>query len=86
MVQEDSAFTTVSRRTADMIKIVTESNYLHYNDGEERVNMCEAIEGIRNDALAEGKAEGEAVGFEKGILSTLSDLVKKGLLTLAQAA
>ena len=78
MVQEDSAFTTVSRRTADMIRIVTESNHLHYNDGEERVDMCEAIEGIRNDALAEGR--------EEGILSTLGDLVKKGLLTLPQAA
>lgn len=86
IVQEDSAFTTVSRRTADMIKIVTESNHLHYNDGEERVNMCEAIEGIRNDALAEGKAEGREEGRIEGILSTLSDLVKKGLLTLTQAA
>lgn len=86
MVQEDSAFTTVSRRTADMIKIVTESNHLHYSDGEERVNMCEAIEGIRNDALAEGKAEGREEGRIEGILSTLASLVKDEILTIADAA
>ena len=44
--------------------------------------MCEAIEGIRKDALAEGKAE----GIEEGIIRTLIGLIKKGLLTVAQAA
>ena len=44
--------------------------------------MCEAIEGIRNDALAEGKAE----GIEEGIIRTLIGLVKKDLLTVTQAA
>ena len=52
--------------------------------------MCEAIEGIRNDARAEGRtegiAEGMAKGIEEGILKTLIGLVKKNLLTVAQAA
>jgi predicted HTH domain antitoxin len=52
-----------------MVNIVTNSN-LHYADGEERVNMCEAIEGIRNDA----------------VLETLIGLVKDGLLSLNVAA
>ena len=69
IIQEDTAFKTVSRRTADMVNIVTNSN-LHYADGEERVNMCEAIEGIRNDA----------------VLETLIGLVKDGLLSLNVAA
>ena len=69
IMQEDTAFKTVSRRTADMVNIVTNSN-LHYADGEERVNMCEAIEGIRNDA----------------VLETLIGLVKDGLLSLNVAA
>lgn len=77
MMQEDAAYKTVTRRTADMVNIVTGSN-LRYTDGEERVDMCEAIEEMRKDAMNEGKIE--------GILSTLSDLVRKGLLTLAQAA
>ena len=64
--------------------------------------MCEAIEGIRNDARAEGLAagkaegltagkaeglaEGKAVGIEVGILQTLLSLVKDGILTMSDAA
>ncbi|MCM1524855.1 MAG: hypothetical protein NC120_10405 [Ruminococcus sp.] len=40
--------------------------------------MCEAIEGIRNDARAEG--------IEEGVLKTLINLVKDGILTIADAA
>ena len=77
MVNEDTAFCSVSRKTADMVNVVTSSN-LHYDNGEERVDMCEAIEGIRKDALAEG--------IEEGILKTLIGLVKDGILTIADAA
>ncbi len=47
-----------------VLNIVTNSN-LHYNEGEERVDMCEAIEGIGKDA------------GEEGILATLVSLVRK---------
>ena len=57
IMQEDTAFKSVSRKTADMLNIVTNSK-LHYNEGEERVDMCEAIEGIKEDAKAEGIKEG----------------------------
>ena len=40
--------------------------------------MCKALE----DWAAESRAEGE----EKGILNTLADLVRKGLITASQAA
>lgn len=73
VVQEDNAFKDVSKRTADMVSIVTESD-LHYAERKERVNMCEAIRGIKND------------GIEEGTFKTLMGLVKKGLLTLTQAA
>ena len=85
IVNEDSAYKTVSRRTADMVNIVTNSN-LKYDEGEERVDMCEAIEGIRNDALIEGREEGIEIGVEKGVLKTLFGLVKDGLLSLSVAA
>ena len=81
MIQEDTAFQAVSKRTADMVSIVTESD-LHYADGEERVDMCEAIEEIRNDGIEEGIE----IGVEKGVLKTLFGLVKDGLLSLAVAA
>ena len=85
IMQEDTAFKNVSRRTADMVNIVTNSN-LHYADGEERVDMCEAIEGIRNDGIEIGIEKGIEIGVEKGVLKTLFGLVKDGLLSLAVAA
>ncbi|MCH5194032.1 MAG: Rpn family recombination-promoting nuclease/putative transposase [Oscillospiraceae bacterium] len=77
IIKEDTAFKSVSRKTADMLNIVTNSG-LHYNEGEECVDMCEAIEGIKNDARAEG--------VEEGVMKTLIGLVKDGILTLADAA
>ena len=44
--------------------------------------MCKIIEDMREEAREQGKIEGRI----EGALSTLIDLVKKGLLTPAQAA
>jgi len=93
MINEESTFRSVSRKTADLINIMTNAN-MHYNKGEERVDMCEAIQGIRDDARAEGRAEGEAKGRAEGeakgraegILETLFSLVRDGILTLSEAA
>ncbi len=48
---------------------------------EERINMCEAIEGIRNDGIEIGLKK----GTEEGMLKTLSALVNDGILTLSDA-
>jgi hypothetical protein len=113
LVHEEEAYRHVSRKTADLLNIVTGSD-LQYNEGEENVDMCLAIEEMRKDAMVEGLARGMAQGMEKGIqkgieeglekgieeglekgmekgkeegiISTLVSLVKKGILTLAQAA
>ena len=93
MITEDTAFKSVSRKTADLVNVITNSN-LHYDNGEENVNMCEAIEGIRNDARAEGRAEGREEGREEGraegraegFLNALVSLVKDGILTIPDAA
>ena len=65
MINEDTSFRSVSKKTADLVNIVTKSN-LRYDDREESVDMCKAIQGIRDDALAEGRAEGRAEGEAKG--------------------
>ena len=44
--------------------------------------MCKIIEDMREEAREQGKIESKI----EGALSTLIDLVKKGLLTPAQAA
>ena len=81
MINEDTSFRSVSKKTADLVNVVTKSN-LHYDDREERVDMCEAIEGIRNDARAEGIEKGRV----EGTLKTLISLVKDGILTITEAA
>ena len=43
-------------------------------------------EKVRNQTLEEGKAMGEAIGMQKGVIETLIALVKKELLTISQAA
>ncbi|MBR4750503.1 MAG: Rpn family recombination-promoting nuclease/putative transposase [Thermoguttaceae bacterium] len=54
---EDEAFRNVSRKTADVINVLTSSN-IQYKEGEERVDMCEAIEGMKRSAKEEGREEG----------------------------
>ena len=77
MIHSDDTFKHISRKTADVINIVTGSE-LHYETGKDEVDMCKAIEDMRNDSIA--------IGETKGILSTLLSLVKDGILTVADAA
>lgn len=57
IVREDDAYQDVSRNTADLVNVVTGSR-LPYQKEKERVNMCLAIEEMRNDAREEGREEG----------------------------
>ena len=45
-------------------------------------NMCEVLDRVENRGIKKGIKEGK----KEGIISTLSNLVKKGKLTLADAA
>ena len=67
LVNEDSAYQNISRKTADMINIVTGSE-LKFENGEESVDMCKAIYDIREDAKLEGKLEGRLEGKLEGRL------------------
>ena len=62
--------------------MIQASSDLRYPEGKGDVDMCEAIEGIRND----GRLEGITEGIQKGMLRTLFELVRKKLLTVDQAA
>ena len=101
IINNDAAFRSVTKKTADLMNVVSNAK-LHYDSKEEDVDMCEAIEGIRNDAraegialgrakgledgIAQGIAQGKAEGIAQGILKTLFSLVKDGVLTTADAA
>ena len=48
--------------------------------------MCLAIRQMKEESEAIGMAKGEAIGEAKGGLRMLFELVRDGLLTIAQAA
>ena len=77
LVNTNEEFRSMKRSTAEMIRTITNSN-IQLPKGEERVDMCLAIEQMRQ--------ESEEMGIAKGKLVTLFELVKAGLLTVAQAA
>ena len=81
VIHSDDTFKHISRKTADVINIVTGSE-LHYETGKDEVDMCKAIEDMRNDSIAIGEARGEVKGFLEAMIS----LVKDGILTVADAA
>lgn len=51
-------------------------------DERGKVNMCDAIKGIKEDA----RNEGMLIGMETGIYNTLIALVNQGKLSLSDAA
>ena len=89
LVNEVEQYRCVSKRTADLVNVVTGSE-LHYDKGKENVNMCLAIEQMRNESIRigmeKGRLEGMEKGRESGVFGTLSSLVRKGLLSVAAAA
>ena len=63
---------------------------VNYETRKETVNMCKAVEDWAEELLTEGEAKGRAEGRiegkEEGIITTLADLVKNGIITVIQAA
>ena len=59
-------FSWMERRAADIIKAVTNSD-IKYDEGEEHIDMCQAIQDMRRESREEGIAEGIAQGITQGI-------------------
>ena len=78
IINNDAAFRSVTKKTADLMNVVSNAK-LHYDSKEEDVDMCEAIEGIRNDARAEGIALGRAKGIEDGIAQGIAQGKAEGI-------
>ena len=74
LVQEDESYKSVSRRTADMVNVMTNSN-LQYVKREERVDMCEAIRGMLEDS----KIEGLQTGIRTANEAVVRSMLKHGL-------
>ena len=56
----------LTKSTVTLINELTNSNYV-FVDGKERLNMCEAFEGIKAEGIEEGRKEGIKEGRKEGI-------------------
>ena len=65
IVYEDDKFKSVSKETVELIKTVTKSK-IKYNENEEEIDMCKAIEDMRTEARDEGIMQGIVQGIIQG--------------------
>ena len=67
-----------------------EYNSISSDDREDGVTMCDIYDKImlrgEEKGVEKGIEKGRAEGRSEGIIKTLADLVKKGLITVVQAA
>ena len=76
LIHTDPAYKKMSGTAANMLSIVTGSK-LVFNEKEEVVDMCKAIDDIHSDGIREGMEIGREQGREEGIIKTLTELVEK---------
>lgn len=89
-VEENKDFENISKSTADLITAMTGYDIeIKENEGG-KVNMCEAIRGIKEDAWTKGKKEGKAEGIvegrDEGEMGAFLKMIGKGILTEEAAA
>ena len=65
----------LTKSTVTLINELTNSNYV-FVDGKERLNMCEAFEGIKAEGIEEGWKEGRKEGIKEGRKAELKDKYK----------
>ena len=89
LAKDNERFERLNPETAELINLITDSK-LKLTVEEGTVNMCQAIQQMREHSeavgVAKGLAEGEAKGKAQGRLETLVSLWKKNRLTLQEAA
>lgn len=98
-VNGNERFRSVDRETAEIINL-TSGAQLEFEEGEETVDMCKAIEDMRaeseqigrekaqkemHNALADIRAEGKAEGEEKNRLENIRSLMETMGFTAKQA-
>ena len=74
IAQEDPNFLSMDRHAAEVINVTTNSR-LKYPEGKETINMCLAIEEMRNESRLEGEIKG-AVETCKNFNKTLEETIQ----------
>jgi len=76
----------VRRKTLGIINILIDAHLEVDDEEEEEIDLCIAIEGIKDDARNEGISIGIEQGMEKGSLLSLYKLVVQGIISVEIAA
>lgn len=91
VTQADPAFKSLDRQAAEVINVTTNSK-LKYPEGKERIDMCAAIEQMRNDSRLEGIIEGKIEGavetckeFNVPLQETIRHIAEKFGFSMQQA-
>lgn len=66
-VSADERFKSVERQAVDVINVVTNSK-VEYQKGEEEIDMCLAIQEIREEGVLEGEKRGREEGVLEGVI------------------
>lgn len=74
IAQKDPNFLSMDRQAAEVINVTTNSN-LKYPEGKEKINMCLAIDEMRNESRLEGEIMG-AVKTCKNFNMTLEETIQ----------
>ena len=73
----DTSFQSIRRLSAELLNEITDTR-IKIPDKEGSVNMCKAIQDMRNEAIQMGRAEGR--------FAILNKLVRESMLTIKKAA
>ena len=89
LAEDNERFLRMNPETAELINLITDSK-LKLNIEEGTVNMCQAIQQMREHSKAAGIAEGKAVGIAegeaKGRLAAYAEMVTDGTIDVHFAA
>ena len=66
ILQENPNFRHLDRESAELINAVTKSD-LRFEEGEETIDMCTAIQQMRDESVSFGMKEGRKEGREEGM-------------------
>lgn len=84
-ILKDNLRMLIDREAALVIKTIT-NTAIEISEKEEKIDMCKAIDDMLSEREARGAAKGEIRGIEIGELRMLVKQVKKGRLTIEEAA
>lgn len=85
MFTNNPKFESIDHYSVDLINAVTGSG-IKYKTKKGKVNMCTAMQEIRQDSFSQGISQGIEQGIEQGQFQTLVNLTEKRYITIEQAA